>query len=62
MILHDIASADSIAALLCLGHPYMILLVMLCQMLVYKEVTALFELRDGQHLTSKDESSADPFC
>ncbi|KAL7418755.1 phosphatidate cytidylyltransferase [Cryptotrichosporon argae] len=32
--------------LLCLGHPYMILLVMLCQTLVYKEVTALFELRD----------------
>ena len=26
----------------------MILLVMLCQTLVYKEVTALFELRDGQ--------------
>ncbi|WVW78640.1 hypothetical protein I302_100600 [Kwoniella bestiolae CBS 10118] len=33
-------------ALLCMGHPYMILLVMLCQMLVYKEVTALFDLRD----------------
>ncbi|WRT64930.1 uncharacterized protein IL334_001870 [Kwoniella shivajii] len=33
-------------ALLCLGHPYMILLVMLCQTLVYKEVTALFDLRD----------------
>ncbi|WWC87060.1 uncharacterized protein L201_001945 [Kwoniella dendrophila CBS 6074] len=33
-------------ALLCLGHPYMILLVMLCQALVYKEVTALFDLRD----------------
>ena len=26
----------------------MILLVMLCQTLVYKEVTALFELRDGE--------------
>ena len=33
--------------LLCLGQPYMILLVMLCQTLVYKEVTALFDLRDG---------------
>ncbi|WVR04510.1 hypothetical protein IAU60_001514 [Kwoniella sp. DSM 27419] len=33
-------------ALLCMGHPYMILLVMLCQALVYKEVTALFDLRD----------------
>ncbi|WWC67782.1 uncharacterized protein I206_101694 [Kwoniella pini CBS 10737] len=32
--------------LLCMGHPYMILLVMLCQALVYKEVTALFDLRD----------------
>jgi phosphatidate cytidylyltransferase len=32
--------------LLCMGHPYMILLVMLCQTLVYKEVTALFALRD----------------
>lgn len=27
-----------------MGHPYMILLVMLCQTLVYKEVTALFQL------------------
>jgi hypothetical protein len=32
--------------LLCAGHPYMILLVMLCQALVYSEVTALFNLRD----------------
>ncbi|TYJ54273.1 hypothetical protein B9479_005032 [Cryptococcus floricola] len=45
--------------LLCLGHPYMILLVMLCQALVYKEITALFDLRDhgGDVTTSeKDES------
>lgn len=36
--------------LLCAGHPYMILLVMVCQTLVYKEVTALFDLRDrGSH-------------
>jgi phosphatidate cytidylyltransferase len=34
--------------LLCAGHPYMILLVMLCQALVYKEVTALFNLRDRE--------------
>ncbi|WVQ97900.1 hypothetical protein IAU59_005017 [Kwoniella sp. CBS 9459] len=33
--------------LLCMGHPYMILLVLLCQTLVYKEVTALFDLRDN---------------
>lgn len=39
--------------LLCLGHPYMILLVLLCQTLVYKEVTALFELRD-QKKTAED--------
>lgn len=32
--------------LLCAGHPYMILLVMVCQTLVYKEVTTLFDLRD----------------
>ncbi|WVQ76851.1 hypothetical protein IAR50_006525 [Cryptococcus sp. DSM 104548] len=45
--------------LLCLGHPYMILLVMLCQALVYKEITALFDLRDhGGDATAseKDES------
>ncbi|KAK8846816.1 hypothetical protein IAR55_005904 [Kwoniella newhampshirensis] len=41
-------------ALLCLGHPYMILLVMLCQSLVYKEVTALFDLRD--HGAAKAEA------
>ena len=33
-----------------MGHAYMILLVMLCQTLVYREVTALFSLKrkDGQ--------------
>ena len=41
------------SALLCLGHPYMILLVLVCQTLVYKEVTALFELRD-QKKTAED--------
>lgn len=35
---------SSLVVLLCMGHPYMILLVMLCQTLVYKEVTALFQL------------------
>ncbi|KAH0589078.1 hypothetical protein H2248_004849 [Termitomyces sp. 'cryptogamus'] len=38
--------------LLLLGHAYMILLVMLCQALVYREVTALFSLR-----ATKPESS-----
>ncbi|TXT05939.1 hypothetical protein VHUM_03700 [Vanrija humicola] len=32
--------------ILTLGAPYMIMLVLLCQTLVYKEVTALFNLRD----------------
>lgn len=32
-------------ALLLMGHAYMILLVMLCQTLVYREVTALFSLK-----------------
>ena len=33
-----------------MGHAYMIILVMLCQTLVYREVTALFSLKrkDGQ--------------
>ncbi|KAG9316651.1 phosphatidate cytidylyltransferase [Chiua virens] len=32
--------------LLLMGHAYMIILVMLCQTLVYREVTALFSLKD----------------
>jgi len=47
--------------LLLLGHAYMILLVMLCQTLVYREVTALFSLkkaapesRDVESLKGKD--------
>jgi phosphatidate cytidylyltransferase len=43
--------ANDCAVLLLLGHAYMILLVMLCQTLVYREVTALFSL------TSSDEES-----
>ncbi|WVF69849.1 hypothetical protein IAT40_004630 [Kwoniella sp. CBS 6097] len=42
--------------LLCMGHPYMILLVLLCQTLVYKEVTALFDLRD--HGANKPDVAA----
>ena len=34
--------------LLCAGHPFMIMLVLVCQTLVYKEITALFDLRDGE--------------
>ncbi|KAJ7770196.1 phosphatidate cytidylyltransferase [Mycena maculata] len=42
--------------LLLLGHAYMILLVMLCQTLVYREVTALFSLTapDDEKKTGKD--------
>ncbi|KAF8633382.1 hypothetical protein AX17_004553 [Amanita inopinata Kibby_2008] len=47
--------------LLLLGHAYMILLVILCQTLVYREVTALFSLksatpesRDAERLNDKD--------
>jgi phosphatidate cytidylyltransferase len=50
-------------ALLCMGHPYMILLVMICQALVYKEVTALFALRDREfsHFNSGNSKSADSY-
>jgi phosphatidate cytidylyltransferase len=33
-----------ISALILLGHPYMIMLVLLVQILVYREVTALFNI------------------
>lgn len=42
--LYVLKAFQSPIVLLCMGHPYMILLVMLCQTLVYKEVTALFQL------------------
>ncbi|KAF7315625.1 Phosphatidate cytidylyltransferase [Mycena indigotica] len=40
-------------ALLLMGHTYMILLVMLCQTLVYREVTALFSLTTSEEETKK---------
>ncbi|RPD78685.1 hypothetical protein L226DRAFT_610550 [Lentinus tigrinus ALCF2SS1-7] len=45
--------------LLLMGHPYMIVLVMLCQTLVYREVTSLFSLRrkdvgDDQNARGRD--------
>jgi phosphatidate cytidylyltransferase len=39
--------------LLLMGHPCMIILVMVCQALVYKEITALFDLRDQGSKTLK---------
>ncbi|KIJ39898.1 hypothetical protein M422DRAFT_174406, partial [Sphaerobolus stellatus SS14] len=41
-------------ALLAMGHAYMILLVLLCSSIVYREVTTLFTLRD-------DPESKDPW-
>lgn len=35
-----------VIGLLLMGHAYMMILVMLCQALVYREVTALFSLKD----------------
>lgn len=46
-----------VVALLLLGHAYMILLVMLCQTLVYREVTALFSLKSAD---SKDTTKPKP--
>lgn len=54
-------STNYTLGLLLLGHAYMVLLVMLCQTLVYREVTALFSLksatpesRDKEDLKGKD--------
>ncbi len=41
-----IMTSNPSIALLSLGHAYMVLLVILCQSLVYREVTALFSLKD----------------
>ncbi|KAJ7901874.1 phosphatidate cytidylyltransferase [Mycena olivaceomarginata] len=46
--------------LLLLGHTYMILLVMLCQTLVYREVTALFSLTTSPEEESK-KTGKDPW-
>jgi phosphatidate cytidylyltransferase len=39
-------NSDIGPGLLLMGHAYLIILVMLCQTLVYREVTALFSLKD----------------
>lgn len=39
-------NVDIRTGLLLMGHAYLIILVMLCQTLVYREVTALFSLKD----------------
>ncbi|KAI0786672.1 cytidylyltransferase family-domain-containing protein [Abortiporus biennis] len=48
--------------LLLMGHGYMILLVMLCQTLVYREVTALFSIRrKGTESDSLESRGRDPW-
>ncbi|KAI0049890.1 phosphatidate cytidylyltransferase [Auriscalpium vulgare] len=44
---------------LAMGHAYMVLLVLLCQTLVYREVTRLFTLMDSK--ASNGESGRDPW-
>ncbi|KAK0485999.1 phosphatidate cytidylyltransferase [Armillaria novae-zelandiae] len=48
-------------SLLLMGHGYMILLVMLCQTLVYREVTALFSLKASDIKASASEDIKDPW-
>lgn len=52
---HLLESDVLLAALLLMGHAYMIMLVMLCQTLVYREVTALFSLRNATPESSEVE-------
>ncbi|KII92443.1 hypothetical protein PLICRDRAFT_102774 [Plicaturopsis crispa FD-325 SS-3] len=49
--------------LLLLGHAYMVLLVMLCQTLVYREVTALFSLKSSAKSDSEEDepNAKDPW-
>jgi len=60
-VVYSLVMIGVFIALLLLGHAYMILLVMLCQSLVYREVTALFSLKtqkseehDPNSLKAKD--------
>ncbi|KAK0212642.1 phosphatidate cytidylyltransferase [Desarmillaria ectypa] len=47
--------------LLLMGHSYMILLVMLCQTLVYREVTALFSLKASDIKAAASSDIKDPW-
>lgn len=40
--------------LLLMGHAYMVILVMICQTIVYREITALFSLKNAGAAPSKD--------
>jgi phosphatidate cytidylyltransferase len=51
-----------VPGLLLLGHAYMVLLVILCQTLVYREVTALFSLKGSKPgLGSTESKGKDPW-
>lgn len=50
---------DLHVALLLMGHAYMIMLVLFCQTLVYREVTALFSIR--KRSTTEEEMTRDPW-
>lgn len=51
----------STVGLLSLGHPYVIMLVMACQSLVYREVTSLFTLTHHQPGGEKEDEGRDPW-
>ena len=51
----------SCLGLLLLGHAYMVLLVIVCQTLVYREVTALFSLKSTQSTSAEEPKGADPW-
>lgn len=44
-----------------MGHVYMIMLAMLCQTLVYREVTALFSLKNAAPESSEHKGKKDPW-
>lgn len=46
------------AVLLCLGHPYVIILVLIIQVLVYREVTALFNIPGRPSVTGSQKRGA----
>lgn len=48
------------SALLLFGHPYMILLVLVIQTVVYREVTALFNLPGRPHVTGGSTGANTP--
>jgi phosphatidate cytidylyltransferase len=48
-------------ALLLLGHIYMIILVFVCQTLVYREVTALFALSHNEPPDPDEDERQDPW-